>query len=543
MFGMPIGPFTGIILALVIYLGLTQRVLDRMKLNDTQALVLVGLLFVGTFLPEIRVWGGLRVDIGGAIIPLVVAGYLLFTAGTGKERLRAILASLVTAAVIIAYNTYLPHEPTQSLPIDLDPIWFPGVVAGLVGYVAGRSRRGAFIAGLTGVVLSDLWAAAVNVYLGAPNSLVSIGGAGILDASVLAAVIAVILAEIIGETREFLQGGPSKDRPPELLKGLANGDGDGKPKEGRRRPRFGTAIIVALLVLGLSWTYLNYGLPNRWGLDETKGDNQFVLVDSRGQIITSTGRILNRGDEYIDEQNRHWRIYAAKGYTAWAQLLGILDLNAYMQTLDAEIAREQVQQVATAPPANPKGRIGIYHSHNDESYVPTDGIESVYGAGGIHWVGAAFEQALWLRNITTIRSQDLHLPHDRGAYVRSRRTASDIIQGIPDAIFDIHRDATPAYVYDATINGEAVTKINIVVGQQNVNRAQSEKIAVGLKSISDSIYPGLVKGIFIARGNYNQDLYPTALLLEVGSHTNSRVAAERGITYFAEAVNRYLYGQ
>ncbi len=543
MFGLPMGPFTGIILALVIYLGLTQRVLDRMKLNDTQALVLVGMLFIGTFLPEIRVFGGLRVDIGGAIIPLVVAGYLLFTAGTAKERLRATLASLVTAAVIIAFNTYLPHEPTQSLPIDIDPIWFPGVAAGIIGYIAGRSRRGAFIAGLTGVVLSDLWAASINIARGAPNSIVSIGGAGVLDTSVLAAVIAVLLAEIIGETREFLQGGPSKNRPPELLKGLANGDGDGRPKDSRRRPRLGTAITITLLVLGLSWTYFNHGLPNTWGNDETPGGQEFLLVDSQGQIVTSTGHIINRGDEYIDEQNRHWRVYAAKGYTAWAQNLGVLDLNQYIKTLDAQIAHERGEQVLAAPPANPKGRVGMYFTHNDESYVPTDGTASVYGVGGIHRVGDAFEQALWERNITTIRSNSLHLPHDRGAYVRSRRTAASIVQGIPDAVFDIHRDATPASVYQGTVNGEAVTKITIVVGQQNVNRTTSRKIAAGLKSISDAMYPGLVKGIFIASGNYNQDLYPTALLLEVGSHTNDRLAAERGIAYFADVVDRYLYGQ
>ena len=28
--------------------------------------------------------------------------------------------------------------------------------------------------------------------------------------------------------------------------------------------------------------------------------------------------------------------------------------------------------------------ICLYMTHNDESYVPTDGTESVYGAGGIH---------------------------------------------------------------------------------------------------------------------------------------------------------------
>ena len=56
------------------------------------------------------------------------------------------------------------------------------------------------------------------------------------------------------------------------------------------------------------------------------------------------------------------------------------------------------------------------------------------------------------------------------------------------------------------------------------------------------MYPGLVKGIFYARGNYNQDLSPLNLLLEAGAHTNSRDAAIRGISLFAEVVDFYFYG-
>lgn len=53
-----------------------------------------------------------------------------------------------------------------------------------------------------------------------------------------------------------------------------------------------------------------------------------------------------------------------------------------------------------------------------------------------------------------------------------------------------------------------------------------------------------MKGIFFGRGgNYNQDLSPLSLLLEVGgAHTNSRPAAQRGISLFAEVVDLYFYG-
>ena len=47
---------------------------------------------------------------------------------------------------------------------------------------------------------------------------VAIGGAGALDAVVLAGLIAVVLAEVVGESRERLGGGPvhDKERPQAL---------------------------------------------------------------------------------------------------------------------------------------------------------------------------------------------------------------------------------------------------------------------------------------------------------------------------------------
>jgi hypothetical protein len=48
---------------------------------------------------------------------------------------------------------------------------------------------------------------------------VIVGGAGAFDTLVVAGVVAVLLAEILGETREKLGGGPIMrgERPPELF--------------------------------------------------------------------------------------------------------------------------------------------------------------------------------------------------------------------------------------------------------------------------------------------------------------------------------------
>ena len=57
-----------------------------------------------------------------------------------------------------------------------------------------------------------------------------------------------------------------------------------------------------------------------------------------------------------------------------------------------------------------------------------------------------------------------------------------------------------------------------------------------VKAAADSKYRGLVRGIFIAQGNYNQDLSPRTLLLEIGTQYSRREAAEYSITLFADLV-------
>jgi stage II sporulation protein P len=63
-----------------------------------------------------------------------------------------------------------------------------------------------------------------------------------------------------------------------------------------------------------------------------------------------------------------------------------------------------------------------------------------------------------------------------------------------------------------------------------------------MKKATDRLYPGLIKGIFMARGNYNQDISPLSLLLEVGTYQNPQEGAERSITLFADAVDYYFAG-
>ena len=104
---MSIGMIVLIAVSLLILFGAAQRVLDRMALTDRQALVVVASIFIGGWLPEIDL-GLVTLNIGGAVIPLILCVYLLLRAGSMKERTRAIISSALTSAAIFALGLVLP---------------------------------------------------------------------------------------------------------------------------------------------------------------------------------------------------------------------------------------------------------------------------------------------------------------------------------------------------------------------------------------------------------------------------------------------------
>ena len=271
--------------------------------------------------------------------------------------------------------------------------------------------------------------------------------------------------------------------------------------------------------------------------EELKSGRYFYLVDEKGRTLLITGRRLRTGDRFLNAQNELYKVVSAEGYLARARFVEKKELKAPASFSGGPAGVTPVQKEV-----KPAYKIAVYHTHNAESYVPSDGTESIYGAGGVHDVGRAFKGSLEAKGVNVLYSDQLHLPHDRGAYRRSRVTALRLLRERPDAIFDLHRDAAPWEKYALDLEGEEVTQIQIVVGMSNPGTAANEQFAYDLKGYADRLYPGLVHGVLLIWGSYNQDLSPLSLLLEVGAHTNTKEAAERGAARFGDVVSYYFYG-
>src|SRR5699024_3674392 len=107
---MSIGMLILSILTILVLFGFAENVLDRLRLNDKMAVLFLIAMIVGTFIPDIPLGGRLSINIGGAIIPIILCVYLFVKAGTGKEKGRAALASIITAGVIFAISRFFTGE-------------------------------------------------------------------------------------------------------------------------------------------------------------------------------------------------------------------------------------------------------------------------------------------------------------------------------------------------------------------------------------------------------------------------------------------------
>lgn len=258
-------------------------------------------------------------------------------------------------------------------------------------------------------------------------------------------------------------------------------------------------------------------------------ENYYTMVDLQGNTIMMSEMAISEGDMYLTSDNRKYEVISVEDNTARAKYLGTIDLEKEIRRLSEALKTAVGDQTGKRP-------IGIYHTHSGESYLPSDGVDSIAGEGGVVKVGDSIATTIENSGVPAVHSRQLHDPHDTRSYDRSRATALTLLRDDNAiALLDIHRDAIPAEQYTMDIGGKSVARIRLVIGRRNPHMSANEQFALQLKSSTDKKYPNLIKGIFYADGTYNQDLAPRALLIEAGTHTNTREQAVNGMQLFLDA--------
>lgn len=260
--------------------------------------------------------------------------------------------------------------------------------------------------------------------------------------------------------------------------------------------------------------------------------------DAKDKILFLKGDDVSVGDKYLSHENKLYEIVSVddESKTAVANFLNDEVLpKVKLKNTDSE----NVENVADA---SVDKKVGVYHTHNDESYYTPDGVDSVYGKGGIHDVGKEFVSNLEKLKIDTLYREDLHLPHNSGAYTRSQVTASALLDSGAQAIFDLHRDSTKRSEYLTKVDGKQMSSVRMVVGSSSKNYEENKNFAYKIKSYADEVYPGLIKDIYFGKGNYNQGLTTKAMLFEMGCENIEKSLVLKTTPYLAKVVDVILYG-
>jgi len=292
-------------------------------------------------------------------------------------------------------------------------------------------------------------------------------------------------------------------------------------------------FIILLVIIGLALTLLLTTLNTTITvLAQVSTPDHYTVYNENGDEIFKRGEEVEVGDTYISYNNKKYKIVEVDETTKKCKAQFVEDVK--MPNMNANSELTSILQI-------PEKRAGLYITHNDESYIPTDGTESIYGVGGIHDVARAFKTALQNEGFIVRLDETLHLPHDNIAYTRSRTTAQKLMTEFnPDVLFDVHRDGAPRSIYDTVVGGVPMSAVRLVVGRGNPNFDENYQFALEVKALGDEWYPGLVKDVYIGARSYSQDLNPQALLLEFGSEQIEKELVLKSVPLFANVINGVL---
>lgn len=181
-------------------------------------------------------------------------------------------------------------------------------------------------------------------------------------------------------------------------------------------------------------------------------------------------------------------------------------------------------------------KIIIYCTHNAETYYPEE-HKSHSEKGLINVVAKGLAESLEEKGAEVIYDDTVHDSPDYAlSYLRSRQTVERLLEQHPDvsAVFDVHRDSIPERKEGVTtmVEGRRAAQVLLVVGSDerkpNPYWKQNLSMAEKMLRIGNTKYPGLIRGVRLRPGTYNQDLHPKSVLLEIGNEYNTLEEAVYG---------------
>lgn len=192
----------------------------------------------------------------------------------------------------------------------------------------------------------------------------------------------------------------------------------------------------------------------------------------------------------------------------------------------------------------------IIHTHATESYTKQDedykessAFRTLDEDYNMISIGERVTRILSENGITVLHDRDLHdYPSYDGSYASSREAIKEYLSRYPGIrlVLDLHRDASGdlnnQFRPVVQVDGQNVAQLMLVMGCGHGN--WQENLALGLKFqvLLERAAPGITRPMCLRSQQFNQDMNPGALLIEVGAAGNTHGEALRAAEQLAYAI-------
>lgn len=187
-----------------------------------------------------------------------------------------------------------------------------------------------------------------------------------------------------------------------------------------------------------------------------------------------------------------------------------------------------------------------------ESYVQSAAYRTLDGNYNMLSLGAALEEVLEARGISTLRDETIHdYPSYNASYSNARKGVAEILRENPSIrlVLDLHRDAAGSDAQQlrtlAQVEGVGSAQLMLVVGTDAGGLSHPDwrsnlSLALKLQVLLERAAPGITRPTCLRPQRFNQDLSPGCLIVEIGGAGNTRQEALRAIPVLAEAIAALL---
>ena len=200
-------------------------------------------------------------------------------------------------------------------------------------------------------------------------------------------------------------------------------------------------------------------------------------------------------------------------------------------------------------------QILIYHTHSLEAFVDSrTGVEEDTIVGLGNYLTQLLTETYGYQVLHDKTAYDINQYGygDRdNAYQRATKGLESILKQYPsiDIVIDLHRDSRDVTV--ANVGDKEVAQIMLFNGlcrnvygpyKNYTNDYLLENLAfsIQMKLMGESLYPGVMRRVYLKSDQYNLHFKPQSLLVEIGTMGNTVEQAKNAIDIFADILNEVL---